>query len=84
MPSSTERWTLEPKKAWTPAELLRIAFSHPVNSAPDTEFEYCNTNTVLLGLIIEKLTGMSASDALRERDLFAAFGPEADFASPAR
>ena len=41
-------------------ELLRIAFSHPVNSAPDTEFEYCNTNTVLLGLIIEKLTGMSA------------------------
>ena len=57
----------EPKKAWTPAELLRIAFSHPVNSAPDTEFEYCNTNTVLLGLIIEKLTGMSASDALRKR-----------------
>jgi D-alanyl-D-alanine carboxypeptidase len=29
----------EPKKAWTPAELLRIAFSHPVNAAPDTEFE---------------------------------------------
>jgi D-alanyl-D-alanine carboxypeptidase len=57
----------EPKKAWTPKELLRIAFSHPVNAAPNTEFEYCNTNTVLLGLIIEKVTGMSASDALRRR-----------------
>jgi D-alanyl-D-alanine carboxypeptidase len=57
----------EPNKAWTPAELLRIAFSHPVNAAPDTEFEYCNTNTVLLGRIIEKLTGMSASDAFRKR-----------------
>ena len=57
----------EPKKAWTPQELLRIAFSHPVNAAPDTEFEYCNTNTVLLGLIIEKVTGMSASDAFRKR-----------------
>ena len=57
----------EPKKAWTPAELLRIAFSHPVNAAPDTEFEYCNTNTVLLGLIIEKVTGMSASDAFARR-----------------
>jgi D-alanyl-D-alanine carboxypeptidase len=57
----------EPKKAWTPAELLRIGFSHPVNAAPDTEFEYSNTNTVLLGLIIEKVTGMSASEAFRKR-----------------
>ena len=57
----------EPKKAWKPAEMLRIAFSHPVNAAPDTEFEYSNTNTVLLGLIIEKLTGMSASDAFAKR-----------------
>lgn len=57
----------EPKKAWTPAELLRIAFSHPVNAAPNTGFEYCNTNTVLLGLIIEKVTGMPASDAFRKR-----------------
>ena len=57
----------EPKKAWTPAEMLRIAFSHPLNAAPDTEFEYSNTNTVLLGLIIEKLSGMSASDAFRKR-----------------
>lgn len=57
----------EPKKAWAPAELLRIAFAHPVNAEPDTEFEYSNTNIVLLGVIIEKLTGMSASEAFTKR-----------------
>ena len=57
----------QPKKAWTPAELLRIAFAHPVNAAPDTEFEYSNTNIVLLGVIIEKLTGMSATEAFQKR-----------------
>lgn len=63
----------EPHKAWTPQELLRIAFAHPVNAAPDTEFEYSNTNTVLLGLVIEKVTGMSASAAFEKR-LFAPLG----------
>jgi D-alanyl-D-alanine carboxypeptidase len=61
----------DPQKAWTPEELLEIAFSHPVTAAPDTEFDYCNTNIVLLGLIIEQLTGMSASEAFQER----IFGP---------
>ena len=57
----------QPKKAWKPEELLRVAFSHPVNASPNTEFDYSNTNIVLLGLIIEKLTGMSASEAFRKR-----------------
>ncbi|RFA11124.1 D-alanyl-D-alanine carboxypeptidase [Subtercola boreus] len=57
----------DPQKAWTPDELLAIAFSHPVNAAPGTEFEYSNTNTVLLGTVIEKVTGMSASEAFDER-----------------
>ncbi|KDA04925.1 D-Ala-D-Ala carboxypeptidase [Microbacterium sp. CH12i] len=57
----------DPQKAWTPDELLAIAFSHPVNAAPGTEFEYSNTNIVLLGVVIEQLTGMSASEAFKER-----------------
>jgi len=57
----------DPQKAWTPQELLDIAFSHPVNAPPGGSFDYCNTNIVLLGLIIEKLTGMSASQAFQER-----------------
>lgn len=57
----------EPQKAWTPDELLSIAFSHPANSAPGVEFDYSNTNIVLLGVVIEQLTGMSASEAFEKR-----------------
>jgi D-alanyl-D-alanine carboxypeptidase len=57
----------QPKKAWTSAELLKIAFKHKPNFAPGKEYEYCNTNIVLLGVLIEKLTGMTASEAFRER-----------------
>lgn len=63
----------QPDKLWTTGELLDIAFSHPVDFAPDTSFGYSNTNTVLLGLIIEQLTRMSAADAMQAR-LFAPLG----------
>jgi D-alanyl-D-alanine carboxypeptidase len=56
-----------PKKAWKSSELLKIAFAHKPNFAPGAEYEYCNTNIVLLGVVIEKLTGESASEAFRER-----------------
>jgi D-alanyl-D-alanine carboxypeptidase len=60
-----------PRKAWTPGELLRIAFAHPPDFAPGAQYEYCNTNIVLLGVVIQKLTGMSASKAFQKR----IFGP---------
>lgn len=61
----------DPEKAWTPDELLTIAFSHPPDFAPGAEYEYSNTNIVLLGLVIEQITGMSASKAFQRR----IFGP---------
>jgi D-alanyl-D-alanine carboxypeptidase len=57
----------DPQKAWTPDELLKIAFSHPSNDPPGTKFDYCNTNIVLLGLVIEQVTRMSARDAFHKR-----------------
>jgi D-alanyl-D-alanine carboxypeptidase len=57
----------DPEKAWTPEELLAIAFSHPLNGPPGQTFDYCNTNIILLGLVIEKLTGMSAAEAFEKR-----------------
>jgi len=56
----------DPKKVWTPDECLAIAFTHPPDFAPGTQFEYSNTNTVLLGLVVEKLTGMSLADAFKK------------------
>ena len=61
----------QPKKAWTSGELLKIAFSHKPNFAPNAQYEYSNTNIVLLGVVIEKLTGETASEAFQER----IFGP---------
>ncbi|MEP7160432.1 MAG: serine hydrolase domain-containing protein [Dermatophilaceae bacterium] len=57
----------DPSKAWTPDELLAIAFSHPADFPPGQQYEYSNTNIVLLGTVIEKLTGMSASEAFQKR-----------------
>ncbi|HEX6945438.1 MAG TPA: serine hydrolase domain-containing protein, partial [Casimicrobiaceae bacterium] len=34
---------------------------------PGVEYRYCNTNTVLLGIVVEKVTGGSLADALRAR-----------------
>jgi D-alanyl-D-alanine carboxypeptidase len=61
----------QPKKAWKSSELLKIAFSHKPNFAPNAQYEYSNTNIVLLGVAIEKLTGETASEAFQER----IFGP---------
>ncbi len=57
----------QPQKLWSPQELLDIAFSHPQNGPPGQEFNYSNTNIILLGMVIEKLTGMTASEAFQER-----------------
>lgn len=66
-PGFNETLEKDPQKAWTPDELLKIAFTHPINFAPGEKFEYSNTNTVLLGVVIEQLTGMSASEAFEKR-----------------
>ncbi|WP_322021114.1 MULTISPECIES: serine hydrolase domain-containing protein [unclassified Burkholderia] len=63
----------QPDRVWTVDELLGIAENQPVYFAPGADFRYSNTNTVLLGLIIEQRTGMSAADAIRTR-LFAPLG----------
>lgn len=57
----------DPQKVWTPEELLAIAFAHPVRFPPGEKFEYSNTNTILLGLVIEKVAKMPLADALRQR-----------------
>ncbi|WP_433711167.1 serine hydrolase domain-containing protein [Nocardia sp. CA-084685] len=57
----------EPQKVWTPEELLAIAFAHPVNFQPGEKFEYSNTNFILLGLVIEKLTKTTATESFQQR-----------------
>ena len=44
-----------PDQGLDPEELLAIAFKRPPVFAPGKEFDYCNTNYALLGLIAEKV-----------------------------
>lgn len=61
----------EPDHVWQPSELLASGFGAPPSFAPGDGFEYSNTNTVRLGLIIEQLTGLALEEAYRQR----IFGP---------
>jgi D-alanyl-D-alanine carboxypeptidase len=56
-----------PSRVWASQELLDLAFSHPPNFSPGTNWSYSNTNYVLLGLVIEAVTGKAVGDVLRER-----------------
>ncbi|MFC9358546.1 serine hydrolase domain-containing protein [Rhodococcus sp. NPDC057014] len=57
----------QPQRQWTPQELLAISFSHPPLFAPGTAFDYSNTNTLLLGLVVEKVSGLLLHNYVAER-----------------
>lgn len=56
----------DPYRNFTPQELLDYAFAEPVKFAPGEGFLYCNTNTVLLGLVVEKVSGQTLPDYIRD------------------
>ncbi|MCX4777061.1 serine hydrolase domain-containing protein [Streptomyces sp. NBC_01264] len=59
----------DPTRGWTPPEVLGVAFAHPMDFAPGAKWEYSNTNTVLLGVLVEQLSGRSLADYLRDHVL---------------
>ena len=70
-PALSASMDADPGKAWTPQEVLAIAFRHPPQFAPDASYEYSNTNYALLGLIAEKVGGSPLAKQLADR----LFGP---------
>ncbi|MET0698182.1 MAG: serine hydrolase domain-containing protein [Mycobacterium sp.] len=56
----------DPYANFTPEQLLGYAFSEPPVFAPGESFQYSNTNTVLLGLVVEKLSGQALPDYIRD------------------
>ena len=66
-PVLNEQQDTNPTRAWTPAELVAMGLSQPPAFPPGKGFLYSNTNTVLLGQIIEKLTGAPVEQAFKTR-----------------
>jgi D-alanyl-D-alanine carboxypeptidase len=62
---------MNPTKAWTPEQLIDVVRGKPADFAPGTAWAYSNTNYVLLGMVIEKVTGKPAAAVYQERS----FGP---------
>jgi len=60
-----------PRHVFRPRDLLRIAYRARSRPAPGEQFEYSNTNTVLLGLIAEQLHALPLGEVFEHR----LFGP---------
>ncbi|MFJ7268959.1 serine hydrolase domain-containing protein [Streptomyces sp. NPDC099050] len=61
--------TSDPQRPFTPQELLAYSFKHPVLFEPNAKFDYCNTNLILLGLVVEKISGQTLADYIAEEVL---------------
>jgi len=57
----------DPKRVWTPAELVAVAVRHRPDFAPGTSWNYSNTNYVLVGMIVEKVAGHPVADLIEHR-----------------
>lgn len=57
------------RKAFTPDEIVSIFVDSTLLFAPGEKFSYSNSAYVLLGVIIEKVTGKSFEDVLKEKIL---------------
>jgi D-alanyl-D-alanine carboxypeptidase len=65
----------DPSRAWTREDQVRFAMEHgkPVGK-PGEKFEYSDTGYILLGAVLETVTGKSLAAAIRELDRFDALG----------
>ena len=57
----------DPARVWQPDELVAMGLAEEPYFPPGDGYHYSNTNTVLLGMIIEEITGNSAADEFRTR-----------------
>lgn len=54
-------------RKWAPQELVDVADMNAPYFTPDGGWHYSNTNTVILGMIIEQVTGNFVGDEIQER-----------------
>jgi D-alanyl-D-alanine carboxypeptidase len=69
---------------FTPEELIVPLFTSQIQFTPGSQYKYCNSNTILLGLIIKKVTGMHLKNVFQEKILTPlglknTFWPETNF-----
>jgi D-alanyl-D-alanine carboxypeptidase len=71
--SVVTKYSADPAEPFTPQELVDSVKELPAMFEPGEQFFYSNTNYVLLGMVIEEVTGKSIADNFQER-LFTPLG----------
>ncbi|KNE84016.1 MULTISPECIES: serine hydrolase domain-containing protein [Streptomyces] len=54
---------------WTPEQLVRVGTGHEPDFAPGTDWNYSNTNYILAGMVIERVTGEEYAEEIERRIL---------------
>jgi D-alanyl-D-alanine carboxypeptidase len=71
----------DPLRVWDPIELVGLGTSHPLLFAPGTDFGYSNTGYIVLGLLVERITGHKLKYAFDRRILRPLSLRDTDFAT---
>lgn len=59
----------DPERVWQPEELIDYTTANPPVAPPDTAWHYSSTNYVILGLLVEEVTGNPHAQEIRSRIL---------------
>jgi D-alanyl-D-alanine carboxypeptidase len=65
-PAFTTDLTAEPDKHWRPEELISYVLDEAPSFAPGEGWEYSDTNFILLGMILDRISGRPCYDLIRE------------------
>ncbi len=65
----TDLYFSKPETVFTPAQLLKVGLEESPLFEPGAKFDYSNTNTILLGMVVEKVTGKKFQDVLKAQVL---------------
>jgi D-alanyl-D-alanine carboxypeptidase len=60
-------YTTDPNKVWKPEELVSLAVAHPPYFPPGKGWHYSNTNSIILSMIVQKLTGKDIASQIQSR-----------------
>ncbi len=66
-PAWVNQFLANPHRQWKPEELLKFAYQLPQLFPPGQRTSYSDTNTLMLGLVVEKVSGMPLHDFLQQR-----------------
>lgn len=62
-----KRLFTNPTGSWSPEEMVALVKGHAPDFAPGTRTSYSNTNLVLLGMVIEQVTGKTLSEVIQQQ-----------------